>query len=432
MYNMAWKTMPIKEKPPRFFYGWKIVLAAFLAHLSYAEHHSSVLGFFMRPLNREFGWSRTEISAVQSIARFVEAITSFFIGPVIDNYGPRFMMPIGAIIVGIAMVIATQVDTIWQFWLLRGVIVAIGFTLMGHMVTNVTINKWFIKKRGRAIAFSGIGSNLGNVIMTPLTVWVLAVYDWRTMFVVFAVVTWLMVLLPSLLWMRRQPEDLGLKPDGIEDSTDYKRDDINLSSEDEHQVEKVRERTWTRTEVLRTSTFWLLTCSIAIANLAFQGINISLAPYMQDLNYGDAVVATVVTVRAIFMAAALPVWGIIIEKATSVIVKAIPFALQGLGAYLFLEADNPVFLWLAIATYGTGFAGMMIIQEVLWANYYGRISLGLVRSTGFPLIFGFSAIGPMFMNGIFDIFGSYEPAYLLFIVLYSLSGLFIVLAREPS
>ena len=414
------------KKRPRYFYGWNIVFASFLAHLSYAEHHSSVLGFFMRPLNQSFGWSRTEISVVQSIARFVEAGASFFVGPVIDKHGPRLLMPLGAIIVGIAMIVTTQVESIWQFWLLRGVVVAIGFTLMGHMVTNVTINKWFVKKRGRAIAFSGIGSNLGNVIMTPLTVWVLAVYNWQTMFVVFAVATWAMVLLPSLIFMRRQPEDLGLNPDGDDDNLDHNSDDTN-----ETQSNTI-DRIWTRTQVLRTPVFWLLTASIAIANLAFQGINISLAPYMQDLNYPDAVVATVVTVRAVFMAAALPAWGVIIEKASSVMIRVIPFALQGCGAYLFLGGENPVFLWLAVATYGTGFAGMMIIQEVLWADYYGRPSLGLVRSTGFPLVFGFSAIGPIFMNGIFDLFGSYEPAYILFIGLYSMSGLFIFLAKHPK
>ena len=116
------------KKRPRYFYGWNIVFASFLAHLSYAEHHSSVLGFFMRPLNQAFGWSRTEISVVQSIARFVEAGASFFVGPVIDKQGPRLLMPLGAIIVGIAMIVTTQVESIWQFWLLRGVVVAIGFT----------------------------------------------------------------------------------------------------------------------------------------------------------------------------------------------------------------------------------------------------------------------------------------------------------------
>ena len=84
------------RKKPRYFYGWNIVGASFLAHLSYAEHHSSVLGFFIRPFNQEFGWSRTQVALVQTIARFVEAGASFYVGPLIDKYGPRYLMPIGA------------------------------------------------------------------------------------------------------------------------------------------------------------------------------------------------------------------------------------------------------------------------------------------------------------------------------------------------
>ena len=418
---------------PRYFYGWNIVGASFLAHLSYAEHHSSVLGFFMRPFQDEFGWSRTQVALVQTIARFVEAGVTFFIGPLIDKYGPRGLMPIGAVIVGLAMMATTQVETIWHFWLLRGVIVAVGFTLMGQMVTNVAVNKWFVRKRGRAIAFAGMGSNIGNVIMTPATVWILAVYGWRTSFVVFAVVTWLVVLIPSAILMRRQPEDMGLLPDG-DDPADSPAAEEQGSGTHDLKPEAVAslEPVWTRREVMATAAFWLLIVSISVANLAFQGINISLAPYMQDLNYGDALIASIVTFRAVIMAAALPVWGFVGERAHLPWVRVAPFIFQGFGSFLFLLSDNPLFLWLAVIVYGGGFGGVMVVQEVLWANYFGRFSLGLVRGTGFPIVFAFSAAGPIFMNGIFDIVGSYRPAYLMFIGFYAVAAVLLWVVRPPK
>ena len=418
------------RKKPRYFYGWNIVGASFLAHLSYAEHHSSVLGFFMRPFQDEFGWSRTQVALVQTIARFVEAGVTFFIGPLIDKYGPRGLMPIGAVIVGLAMMATTQVETIWHFWLLRGVIVAVGFTLMGQMVTNVAVNKWFVRKRGRAIAFAGMGSNIGNVIMTPATVWILAVYGWRTSFVVFAVVTWLVVLIPSAILMRRQPEDMGLHPDGDDPAEEAEEDNDRhaLKPESIPSLEPV----WTRREVMATAAFWLLIVSISVANLAFQGINISLAPYMQDLNYGDALIASIVTFRAVVMAAALPVWGFVGERAHLPWVRVAPFIFQGFGSFLFLLSDNSLFLWLAVIVYGGGFGGVMVVQEVLWANYFGRFSLGLVRGTGFPIVFAFSAAGPIFMNGIFDIVGSYRPAYLMFIGFYAVAAVLLWVVRPPK
>ena len=74
---------------------------------------------------------------------------------------------------------------------------------------------------------------------------------------------------------------------------------------------------------------------------------------------------------------------------------------------------------------------MMIIQEVLWANYYGRLTLGTVRSTSLPLQVLMSGGGPVIINLIFDITGSYKPAYAAFIGLYLMSAILIWFAKPP-
>ena len=136
--------------------------------------------------------------------------------------------------------------------------------------------------------------------MTPLTVFVIATSGWRTMFVIFAIVTWLVVIIPSPILMRRRPEDMGLHPDGIDLSTTETashREAENSAAE----VSPTTEPIWNRREVLMTASFWLLAASYAIDNMAFQGINISLAPYIQDLGYSDTMVAVIATFRAIIM-----------------------------------------------------------------------------------------------------------------------------------
>ncbi len=127
-------------RKPRYFYGWNIVAASFLAGLSYAEHFSSILGLFFKPIQSEFGWSRSAIAGVQTTGRVIEALIAPIIGPIIDRYGPRVLMPIGAIIVGLAMLGVTQINTIWHFLILRGVLVAIGDmvanSFLPHQVRN--------------------------------------------------------------------------------------------------------------------------------------------------------------------------------------------------------------------------------------------------------------------------------------------------------
>jgi len=418
----------VKRLKPRYFYGWNIVGASFLAHLSYAEHHSSMLGFFFKPLGSEFGWSRSSIAAVQTIARVTEALIAPVIGPLIDKYGARVLMPAGAVIVGLSMLGVTQVSALWQFYLFRGIVVAVGFTLMGALVTDVAINNWFVRRRGRAIAFARLGSNLSNIIFVPVTVFVIASSGWHTMFVVFAVVTWLVVLVPSVIFMRRRPEDMGLYPDG---DVPYDGRASNSEENSNGGYTTPGEPVWNRREVLTTGSFWLLAASLGISSMAFQGINISLAAYIQDLHYDNTTLAAVMTVRAVIMAAVLPFMGLVAEHAHRVSVRVIPFIIQGLGAFLFLLAGQPVFLWLAVAVYGIGMSGIGVIQGIIWANYFGRFSLGLVRSMGFFVAFGFGAAGPVAMNAVFDITGSYRPAFIVITGLFAAAAFLIGVARPP-
>lgn len=412
---------------PRYFYGWNIVAASFLAGLSYAEHFATILGFFIKPIQSEFGWSRSAIAGVQSVARVVEAFVAPFIGPLIDRYGPRLLMPMGAVIVGLAMLGVTRVNTIWQFYILRGVIVAIGFTLMGSLVTDVTINKWFIQKRGRAIAISHAGGNFGNIIMTPLAVFVIAAAGWRTMFVVFAVVTWFVVLIPSAALMRRRPEDIGQHPDGIDGNTVATEDQYQESTFDE--ADLALEPVWSRREVVMTRTFWLLAVSFAINSLAFQGINISLAPYIQDLGYNDTMLAAVITFRSVIMVTAGLLMGFLVERSDRAAIRVLPFIVQAFGVSLILLGGRSIFLWLGVAVYAFGASGVYVTQEVLWANYFGRLSLGLVRSLGYSVSFGFGAAGPVAMNAVFDVFGSYRLAFLVVIGLFSTAAFLMGTAR---
>ena len=426
-----------QESPPRpprkrgrYFYGWNIVAASFMAHLAYAEQFSSTLGLFFNPLSREFGWSRTQIALVQVISRVVEATSAPFIGPMVDRFGARSLMPLGALIAGTALIAVTYVDFLWQFYLVRGIIAAVGFTLMGSLVTSVAINNWFIKMRGRALAISTAGASISNVIIIPIAVYVIAEYGWRPMFYLFAAMTWIVVLIPAVVLMRRRPEDIGLLPDGAESHEELAAHAAATGAA----VPEARapEPVWTRGEALRTPAFWVITGCFAIASHAFQGINISLAPYVQDLGYAESIVAAALTTRAIVMASTLPAVGLLAERAHLGWVRTLPFVLQATASILFLSADNVVFLFAALIIYGMGITSLGVTQEVLWANSFGRLSLGSVRSLGFVATFGFGATGPLTMSLIFDMFGSYRPAFVIFLFFFIISAVLILFLRPPT
>jgi len=408
-----------------------------MAHLAYAEQFSSTLGLFFRPFTAEFGWTRTQIATVQTISRVVEAGTAPLIGPLVDRFGARTLLPIGALIAGTALVGVTFVDSLWQFYVVRGLVAAIGFTLMGNLVTSVAINNWFIRMRGRALAISNTGSSISNVVMIPVAVYVIAEHGWREMFWIFAILTWIVVLAPSTILIRRRPEDMGLRPDGKQpDAPGGPAPTTLLPEQQTESQEPARRATpeplWTRKEALKAPAFWLIAGCFAISSLAFQGINISLAPYVQDLGYEEALVAAALTTRAIVMAVTLPAVGLVAERASIGPVRALPFVLQSVGCVLFLFADEVYFLFPALIVYGMGITSLGVTQEVLWANSFGRLSLGSIRSMGFVVTFGFGATGPIIMNLIHDHLGSYRPAFLIFLVFFVVSAVLILFLRPPQ
>ena len=201
---------PRRRRRGRYFYGWNIVVASFMAHLAYAEQFSSTLGLFFQPLKGEFGWGYTQIAAVQTISRFVEAGTAPLIGPVGGSiwgtypvargrshrrYGP-----------GGSDVRRFPLAVLSGAWIRRRHrFHPHGFSL----VTSVAINNWFIRMRGRALAISNTGASISNVVMIPVAVYVIAEFGWREMFWIFAILTWIVVLAPSTILIRRRPEDYG-------------------------------------------------------------------------------------------------------------------------------------------------------------------------------------------------------------------------------
>ena len=414
-----------------------------MAHLAYAEQFSSTLGLFFKPLTAEFGWTRTQIAIVQTISRFVEAATAPLIGPLVDRFGGRTLLPVGAIIAGLALIGVTMIDgtlidvqlidSLWQFYFVRGFVAAIGFTLMGNLVTSVVISNWFIRRRGRALGISTMGASISNVVMIPVAVYVIEELGWREMFWIFAIVTWVVVLLPSIILIRRRPEDMGLRPDGDEpDAPPAAVASGQRQADSPAQTRQAMpEPVWTRAEALKAPAFWLIAGCFAISSLAFQGINISLAPYVQDLGYEEALVAAALTTRAIVMAVTLPAVGLVAERVNMGPVRALPFILQTIGCVLFLFADKVYFLFPALIVYGIGITSLGVTQEVLWANSFGRLSLGAVRSMGFVITFGFGATGPIVMNFIHDQLGSYQPAFLIFIAFFAVSAVLILFLRPP-
>jgi MFS family permease len=317
---------------PRIFYGWTIVAIGFLSHVACAFHMSSTLSVFLKPLTEDLHVSRGLFSLLRSGEIVIGAALAPFVGPLVDRYGGRWLMGSGALVVGAGFLLLGRVNEFWQFLLIRWGLVTLGGVFMCQVVVTVTIARWFVRKRGRALAIASLGQGLSKVAI-PLVTAVLFVWiGWRQTWVVFGIVTLALVVLPAIIFLRRSPEDMGMKPDGIGEATDElvsKAQRARLPSAPASAA--TDEAVWSRREVLRTRAFWLICLTYGIVNVGIAGLNLHNFAYVSDVGYPSIISATVMSIIATTQLGSTLLWGLLSERMNINKVTMIMFLVQGVG-----------------------------------------------------------------------------------------------------
>ena len=110
---------------PKIFYGYVIVAAASVIMIAlWAVYYS--FGVFFKPMLHEFGWSRAATSSAFSFSSVIMGVTGIVAGWLNDRYGPRLVMSISGICLGVGYIMTSMVQTPWQLYLFYGLIVGTG------------------------------------------------------------------------------------------------------------------------------------------------------------------------------------------------------------------------------------------------------------------------------------------------------------------
>jgi MFS family permease len=415
----------------RFFYGWYIVGVGFLANIASSFALASTLSIFLKPLTAELGISRGVFSLLRSGEGIIGALVAPFVGTLVDRHGGRWLIATGTMIVAAGYFILGYVETFTQFVVVRLTFVTFGDAMMGSMVVNVVIAQWFLRQRGRALAISSMGVGFAKVCMPVVAASFILWFGWRETWMVFALVTMILGVVPALLFMRRSPEAMGFLPDGtalpmFADGTRAKphrtATDSTLTQDQE----------WTRGEALRTGTFWLLVVTFGIASVGVTGLNLHVYPYVSDRGYAPMVAATVMGVIASMQLFSPLAWGLLAERIDVRIAAMLRFVIQGVGLGLATLTVDIFSLYAGFLLYGIGLGGNMVLPEILWANYFGRRSLGKVRGLGLLISHGLAALGPPFFGFLFDLTRGYGLSFALFGAALMTSAVLSLMLKPPN
>lgn len=408
MRNLTSPDVPgVANTSSRLYYGYYIILAGFITQFVSVGMANYVVGAFMIPMTEEFGWTRAEFSASRSIGQMVMAFTGFLIGAQIDKYGGRRFILIGGAILVAALLGLSQVQSLTHWLLLNGLALTAGAAMIGNLVVNVTLGKWFVERRGRAVALAGMGISLSGIVLPVLATYWVDLYGWRTSWQLLALGAGIMTL-PMAFVVRRAPEDFGWHPDGISPDQVSAGQGAAASADFANSM--------TRAQAMRTSTFYTLVLAFGLFQISITVMLLQTIPLMTDAGYSRFVASSMISLASVPAFLSKPVWGMLIDRYSPKKLAAIGAALTGSAVLVIVySTSNTLDAWVytGFIMMGFGWGGLLPLQEVIWATTFGRRYLGSVRSTALPFVLGMAALGPVLVASYYDRVGNYDLALAL-------------------
>ncbi len=134
---------------------------------------------FVLPLERDYGWNRSQLTSVYSIYLLMHGFTSPLVGLVFDRLGPRWVYTAGLACMCAAFFLAAGLSNLWQFYLFVGGMIGVGVSLTGMVPGSALIARWYRERLSTAIGIAFSAAGVGTIIFVPLTQHLVGDYDWR-------------------------------------------------------------------------------------------------------------------------------------------------------------------------------------------------------------------------------------------------------------
>ncbi len=410
-----------RARESRFFYGNWLVLVTFVFMLLTIGCGSYAFSLFVMPLQSALGWGRGQIMAGFTIFFVTMGLVSPLVGRLVDGYGARSVIPIGAMVMGLGFLVISRMSDLHLFYL-GYVLVGTGAAGMGQVPSSAVVSHWFRKRRGTAIGFMAAGTGAGGLI-APLIGSIIAGYGWRTAYLAMAIIIWVIVVPLGALVVRTRPSEMGMYPDGAP-----------ILPGEQSQPAVVLQGI-TLSKAARTRTFWFIAFSFLTGCFATTGLMQAPVPFLQDIGFPIQTAASALGVMGIGSALGKVLFGWLCDKMQPKHVWALGQVVLASSVLILLSirGESPTTLiWAYSLLLGLGGGAWLPTLSTLASTsfgmaFYGAVfgALNLAQSVG-------TATGPFFAGLMYDATDTYYWAFVTFGVLFFFGILIILLVKRPS
>jgi MFS family permease len=358
----------------------------------------------------DFGWTRGATAAAFSISSVVQGVFSPVVGMLVDRLGPKRVMLGGALVLGVACMLSSRVNSLWALYLTVGVLAACGVCAVSWVPSGSLIARWFTERRGSmmGLAFSGMGA--GVLVVGPLAQWLIAGHGWRMAYLVLGAGT-LAILLPVImLGIREAPGRVGVERSAAASTVEWKVGDA-----------------------IRTRAFWALFFAYFCTPLAVFSVVTHQVAFAVDHGFPRLFVAGIFGLTGLLSVVGRIGFGIAADRVGRVASATASYGCTAAGTLCLLSLElwpHPAALYAYAILFGLGFGARgPIITAMASQLFPGR----------FGAIYGFLSVGngigggvaPWFGGFVHDLTGSYRVAFLIATTFCAVGSFCFWLARPP-
>lgn len=389
-------------KLKRLHYGWVVALvgACILATQALLVY---TFGVFLTPLTLEFDWERGVLSGAFSVTVLIVGGLGILAGGLSDKYGPRIVVTIGGLFLGTGFLLMSQINSLWQVYLILGLCVGVGGSFSFVPVLS-TVPRWFAKRVGIAVGITMTGFGLGGVISPVLAQWLIASYGWRQSFIILGLITLILVTTLAQL-IKYSPQRIGLKPYG-EDGTTEDRQPLASTTEE-----------LSFTQAIKTSRFWIFSLMQFCFFYCEEVIIVHIVPHAGDIGIPAIIAASILSILAgISIIGRLGI-GFVSDRIGSRLAQGACLFLMTLALIWLLFVKEIWMFYVFAVVFGLAYGSIVSLLTVVAAELFGLRFLGTMLGGLFLIGLIGGAVGAPLSGSIFDITGSYGLAFLICVVI---------------
>ena len=360
-----------------------------------------------------------------TIAYLVIAVASPVIGRVIDRYGARWVISIGALVAGLGFVVLSVMKDLWSFYA-GYIVVGVGTAALGIVPASTLVSNWFEKKRGAAIGIMSTGIGIGGLVIAPLTGgYLIPNLGWSMSYLTLALLTCVLIIPLTLLIVRMKPADMGLYSDDTESS-----EVVTVSDASPSTIPGL-----TLKAALTTPSFWLIAVSFLLSMVSLNGFMLNQVPYLEDIGFPVTIAASALGAIGITSAIAKLGFGWLCDRVPAKYAYSIGLGLQSAGIIILMSirpASPQTAIWLYTVIMGLAMGSWMPSMSMLISTTFGLSSYGAIFGmiTLFQLVG--TAAGPFVAGYMYDAMHTYYWAFFTFLVLTVVAIPAILAVRRPK